>query len=69
MCWAHLSTEEYRRGVAEVVEAEVVEGIESQAAQQRQLLDLPARGPAAVREQEPTGATHLADPLADRCLP
>ena len=36
--------------------AEVVEDIESQAARKRQLLDLPARGPAAVREQEPHAA-------------
>jgi REP element-mobilizing transposase RayT len=50
-CWAHLSTEESRRRVAEMVD-----DIESQAALKRQLLDLPARGAAAVREQEPHAA-------------
>src|SRR5262249_19601686 len=50
-CWAHLSAEEYRKRVTEVVE-----DIESQAALQRQLLDLPAKGPAAVRDQEPHAA-------------
>lgn len=47
-CWAHLPAEEYRRRVA--VEVEV---IESQAARRRELLDQPARGAAAIREQEP----------------
>jgi REP element-mobilizing transposase RayT len=50
-CWAHLSAEEYRRRVAEVVE-----DIESQAVLQRKLFGLPAKGPAAVREQEPHAA-------------
>jgi hypothetical protein len=47
-CWAHLPAEEYRRRVAEEVEA-----IESQAARKRELLDRPAPGPAAIRGQEP----------------
>jgi REP element-mobilizing transposase RayT len=50
-CWAHLSEEEYRRRIAEVVD-----DIESQAALKRELLGLPARGSAAVRDQEPHAA-------------
>ena len=48
---AHLSVEEYRRRIAEMVD-----DIESQAALKRQLLDLPAKGPAAIRAQEPQAA-------------
>jgi len=50
-CWAYLSAEEYRRRVAELVD-----DIERQAALKRQLLASPARGAAAVREQEPHAA-------------
>jgi hypothetical protein len=50
-CWAHLSAEEYRRRVAELV-AE----IEGQGALRRELLGQPAKGVAAVREQEPHAA-------------
>jgi REP element-mobilizing transposase RayT len=50
-CWAHLSVEEYRKRIAEMVA-----DIESQAALKRQLLDLPAKGPAAIRAQEPQAA-------------
>lgn len=50
-CWAHLSSEEYRRRIAERVEE-----IEGQAALQRQLRDLPAKGPAAILAQEPQAA-------------
>jgi hypothetical protein len=50
-CWAHLSDQEYRRCVAEVV-AE----IESQAALKRELVDVPAKGPAAILAQEPQAA-------------
>jgi REP element-mobilizing transposase RayT len=47
-CWAHLSIEEYRGCIAEVVDE-----IESQAARERQLDDRPARGPEAILAQEP----------------
>jgi hypothetical protein len=50
-CWAHLSAEEYRRRIAEMVD-----DIESQAALKRQLVDLPAKGPAAILAQEPQAA-------------
>jgi len=50
-CWAHLSPEEYRGRVAEVVE-----DIEIQASLKRQVLDVPAKGSAAVRDQEPHAA-------------
>jgi REP element-mobilizing transposase RayT len=50
-CWAHLSVEEYRRRIAEMVEE-----IEGQAALQRQLRGLPAKGAAAVLAQEPQAA-------------
>ncbi len=50
-CWAHLSAEEYRKRIAEIVEE-----IEGQAALQRQLRDLPAKGPDAVLAQEPQAA-------------
>ncbi|HTQ78978.1 MAG TPA: transposase [Thermoanaerobaculia bacterium] len=50
-CWAHLSAEEHRRRIAELVD-----DIEGQAALKRQLLDLPARGPEAILAQEPQAA-------------
>jgi len=50
-CWAYLPAAEYRRRI----EAEV-EIIESQAARKRELLEQPARGPAAIRAQEPHAA-------------
>jgi hypothetical protein len=51
LCWAHLSAEEYRRRIAEMVH-----DIENQASLQRRLGDLPAKGPAVVRDQEPHAA-------------
>ena len=50
-CWAHLSAEEYHRRIAEMVDE-----IENQAALQRQLRDLPAKGPDAILAQEPQTA-------------
>jgi hypothetical protein len=50
-CWAHLSTEEYRGRIAELVA-----DVEGQAALKRVLLGQPAKGVAAVREQEPHAA-------------
>jgi hypothetical protein len=50
-CWAHLSAEEYRRRTAEMVH-----DIENQASLKRRLVDLPAKDPAAVRDQEPHAA-------------
>jgi REP element-mobilizing transposase RayT len=50
-CWAHLSAEEYRGRIAELVA-----DIEGQAALKRVLLGQPAKGVAAVREQEPHAA-------------
>jgi hypothetical protein len=46
-CWAHLTPEDYRRRIAEMVEE-----IESQAAFQRRIRDLPAKGPDAILAQE-----------------
>jgi REP element-mobilizing transposase RayT len=50
-CWAHLSAEEYRGRIAEVVA-----DIEGQAALQRQLYGLPAKGADAILAQEPQAA-------------
>ncbi len=50
-CWAHLSAEEYRKRIAEMVEE-----IEGQAALQRQLRGLAAKGAVAVLAQEPQAA-------------
>jgi REP element-mobilizing transposase RayT len=50
-CWAHLSAEEYRKRIAEMIEE-----IEGRAALQRQLRGLPAKGPTAVLAQEPQAA-------------
>ena len=50
-CWAHLSAEEYRGRIAELVA-----DVEGQAALKRVLLGQPAKGVAAVREQEPHAA-------------
>jgi REP element-mobilizing transposase RayT len=50
-CWAHLPAEEYRKRIAEMVEE-----IEDQAALQRQLRGLAAKGAAAVLAQEPQAA-------------
>jgi len=47
-CWAHLSSVEYQRRIAEMVD-----DIESQAALKRQLNELSAKGPEAIRIQEP----------------
>jgi len=47
-CWAHLSAEEYRRRIAEVVEE-----VENQSALHRQQLGLSPQGTVAVRNQEP----------------
>jgi len=50
-CWAHLSTEEYRRRVAELVT-----DIEGHEALKRELLGQPAKGQAAILAQEPQAA-------------
>jgi len=47
-CWRHLSVEEYRRRIGEMVL-----DIESQAALRRQLNDVPAKGRDAILAQEP----------------
>ena len=47
-CWAHLSVEDYRRRIEELVG-----DIETQAALRRQLNDVPAKGPEAILTQEP----------------
>ena len=47
-CWAHLSSAEYQRRVAEIVD-----DIESQAALRRQLTEMPAKGPEAIQKQGP----------------
>jgi len=45
-CWAHLSPEQYRKRIAEIVA-----DIEAQAAAMREALGRPALGPAAIRAQ------------------
>ncbi|HXO21919.1 MAG TPA: transposase [Thermoanaerobaculia bacterium] len=47
-CWKHRSAERYRELIAEMVA-----GIEAQAATQRELSGLPAKGPEAIRAQIP----------------
>ena len=46
-CWAHLSSAEYQRRVAEIVD-----DIESQAALRRQLTERPVQGPEAIQKQD-----------------
>ena len=50
-CWAHLSAEEYRKRVSDLVEE-----IESREARKRELLDVAVKGVSAIQAQEPQAA-------------
>ena len=47
-CWKHVSAEQYRERIREMVH-----DVEAQAAAKRELSGLPAKGPEAIRAQDP----------------